>query len=156
VKVLIALDESPVSARAARVAVRLFGTSDAVEFLVINVAALPAPWVAGAGFGAIAPLAMDPRWRAPAPDDDLTGDAEQLVLMSEAAGVPDPDVFVAAGDPVTEVCAAAEAHDVDVIVVGSHDKSALRRVIDPSVAAGVVRSTYRPVLVVSGTPPAPE
>ena len=74
-KILIALDESPVSARAAREAVRLFSGQD------------------------------------------------------------------------------AEDNEVDVIVVGSHDKSVLRRLVDPSVAAGIVRETYRPVLVVSGEPP---
>jgi nucleotide-binding universal stress UspA family protein len=47
----------------------------------------------------------------------------------------------------------ADEHDVDVIVVGSHDKTAWRRLFDPSVAADVVRDTSRPVLVVSGTPP---
>jgi len=41
-------------------------------------------------------------------------------------------------------------HRIDIIVVGSHDKSALRRLFDPSVAAGVVRGTDVPVLVVSG------
>jgi nucleotide-binding universal stress UspA family protein len=40
-----------------------------------------------------------------------------------------------------------------VIVVGSHDKTLLRRLIDPSVAASVVRDTHRPVLVVSGQDP---
>jgi len=29
----------------------------------------------------------------------------------------------------------------------------MRQLVDPSVAAGVVRATYRPVLVVSGKPP---
>ena len=51
------------------------------------------------------------------------------------------------------IAAAAEEHDVDVVVVGSHDKSALRRLFDPSVAVGVVRATSRPVLVVSGDQP---
>ena len=49
--------------------------------------------------------------------------------------------------------AAAEEHDVDVVVVGSHDRGMLSRLLDPSVAAGVVRGTYRPVLVVSGHSP---
>jgi hydroxyethylthiazole kinase-like sugar kinase family protein len=45
-KILIALDESPVSARAAREAVRLFSLAGA-HFLVINVAAIPTAWVGG-------------------------------------------------------------------------------------------------------------
>lgn len=146
-RVLIALDESPVSHRAALVAGRLFSGAGA-EFLVVNVARVPAPWVGGAGFGAVAPLALDPRWLEP--DEEAEAD---LMARAEAAGLPDPEVVVTSGDPVTLICAVAEEHDVDVIVVGSHDKTALRRLFDPSVAAGVVRDTYRPVLVVSGAPP---
>ena len=148
-KILIALDESPVSARAAREAVRLFPGTD-VEFLVISVTRLPLMWAGGYGYGygMVAPLAMDQAWLA----DD--GAAENdLVARAEAAGVTDPEAITETGDPVSLVCLAAEDHGVDVIVVGSHDKSVFRRLIDPSVAAGIVRETYRPVLVVSGEPP---
>ncbi len=146
-KVLIALDESPVSARAAREAVRLFSGAD-TEFLVISVTRFPQMWAGGGGYGIIAPLPMDIAWR----DDD--GAAENdLVARAEAAGLPDAEALTTTGDPVHLVCVAAEDNDVDVIVVGSHDKSAFRRLIDPSVAAGIVRETYRPVLVVSGEPP---
>jgi nucleotide-binding universal stress UspA family protein len=48
------------------------------------------------------------------------------------------------------LCKVADRHDVDVIVVGSHDKTGLRRLFDPSVADGVVHRSPRPVLVVSG------
>ncbi len=151
-KVLIALDDSPTSARAARVAAQLFAGRAGVEFLVINVSPLPTVWVGGAGYGFVGPLLMDPQWLDPDSADDAEG---QRVLLAEAAaaGVPDPEVLVRPGDPVQQICAAADVHGVDVIVVGSHDRSALRRLFDPSVAAGVVRDTYLPVLVVSGTPP---
>jgi nucleotide-binding universal stress UspA family protein len=88
--------------------------------------------------------------------DEVTAAASaDLEARAEAAGVADAETLTTTGDPVLLVCEAAEEHDVDVIVVGSHDKSALRRLLDPSVAAGIVRATYRPVLVVSGEPPAP-
>lgn len=145
-KVLIALDDSEVSARAAREAVRLFADA---EFLVINVAVLPVPWVGAAGFGAVAPLDVDPEWAAGGVPD--AGEAEvDLMARAEAAGVPHPEPVVKVGDPITQIVAAAEAHEVDVIVVGSHDKSALTRLVDPSVSSGVVRGTPIPVLVVSG------
>ncbi len=146
-KILIALDESPVSARAAREAVRLFSGAD-VEFLVINVTRFPRMWTGGGGYGMVAPLAMDPAWL----DDDRAAEND-LVDRAEAAGLSDAEALTATGDPVRLVCLAAEDHGVDVIVVGSHDKSAFRRLVDPSVAAGIVRETYRPVLVVSGEPP---
>jgi len=151
-KVLIALDESPVSIRAAREAVRLFSVS-AAEFLVINVATLPAPWVGAAGFGQVAPLAVDPQWLDEVEKSHSHDDEAELMALAADAGVPDADVMLRSGDAVTQICAAAEEQDVDVIVVGSHNKTALRRLFDPSIAAGVVRDTYRPVLVVSGVPP---
>jgi nucleotide-binding universal stress UspA family protein len=150
--VLIALDESPVSARAARDAVRLFSPMPDVEFLVINVSQLPTPWVGASGFGAVAPLAVDPRWMHD-PDDDGQDELD-LMARASSAGVPDPEPIARTGNPITEICRAAEDRDVDVIVVGSHDKTALTRLFSPSVAAGVVRDTYRPVLVISGEPPA--
>ena len=150
-KVLIAFDDSSVSARAAREAVRLFSAAD-TQFLVINVTRFPLMWASGGGlgygYGIVSPLAMD---RGSLDDD---GAAEKdLVVRAEAAGLPDAEALVAEGDPVSLVCQAAEEHGVDVIVVGSHDKSVFKRLVDPSVAAGIVRETYRPVLVVSGEPP---
>jgi nucleotide-binding universal stress UspA family protein len=145
-KILVALDESPVSARAAREAVRLFSGADA-EFLVINVTRLPLMWTSGYGYGMVAPLELDPAW----PDDDGAAE-DHLVARAEAAGLTDAEALTTTGDPVHLVCLAAEEHEVDVIVVGSHDKSVFRRLVDPSVAAGIVRETYRPVLVVSGVP----
>ena len=152
-KVLIALDDSPTSARAARVAVGLFARRPDTEFLVINVSPVPTMWVGGAAYGSVGTLMMDPRWLHPTAEHEAE-DGRQLMAEAAAAGVPDPEVVVRPGDPVRQICAAAAEHGVDVIVVGSHDKSALRRLFDPSVAAGVVRDTYLPVLVVSGTPPA--
>lgn len=145
-KVLIALDDSPVSARAAREAVRLF-PAESTEFLVISVASLPVVWGGSAGFGMVAPLTMEQSWLQPLEND------HELAERAEAAGIVQPEVHTATGDAVSLICRAADEHEVDVIVVGSHDKSIWRRMFDPSVAAGVVRETYRPVLVVSGEPP---
>lgn len=150
-RVLVALDDSPVSARAARVAARLFAGQPEAEFLVINVSPTPVSWIGAADYGAVSPMIMDPRWLEPDPAED--GDHEHaLFAEAAAAGMTDAEVMVRSGDPVAQICAAAEAHAVDVIVVGSHDKSALRRLFDPSVASGVVRHTSLPVVVVSGAP----
>lgn len=153
-KVLIALDESPVSSRAAREAARLFASTPDVEFLAINVSRMPTPWVGATGYGTVAPVAVDPRW-IDEPDDD-THDELDLMARAASAGLRDVEPIARSGDPVTEICAVAEDRNVDVIVVGSHDKTALGRLVNPSVAAGVVRDTYRPVLVISGRPPAPD
>lgn len=146
IRVLLALDESVASFRAAREGARLFRPD--AEFLVINVARLPAPWLPVGGFGVVS--LPPPAW-----------DGEELARFTEAelqqravdAGANPTEILTALGDPVDSICAAAEEHDVDVVVVGGHDKGFLTRLFDPSVSAGVVRSTHRPVLVVSGTGP---
>lgn len=100
-KILIALDESPVTARAAREAVRLFSGPDA-EFLVINVARSPLMWAGAGAYGMVAPLVMDP---ALLDDDDAA--QHDLVDRAEAAGLPDAAALTATGDPVRLVCLAA-------------------------------------------------
>jgi nucleotide-binding universal stress UspA family protein len=148
-KVLVALDESPVSTRAARSAVSLFSRVPDAEFLVINVAAVPTAWAGGVGYGWVGPMMIDPRW-LDQPAEAGEDEERRLVAAAEREGVPDPEPVLRSGDPVAEICAAAEEVGADVIVVGSHDKSALQRIFDPSIASAVVRGTARPVLVVSG------
>ena len=77
----------------------------------------------------------------------------KLLQRAGAAGADPTEVLRPTGDPVECISATAEEHDVDVVVVGAHDKGFLSRLFDPSVSAGVVRGTHRPVLVVSGTGP---
>jgi nucleotide-binding universal stress UspA family protein len=147
VKVLIALDESPVAEHAAREAVRLFSPAGA-DFLVISVTPFPLVWAGDGGYGTVAPLAFTPDLvEATAEDDQYVTD------RAETLGITDAETHTASGDPVQLICNAADEHDVDIIVVGSHDRSALRRLFDPSVTDGVIRATHRPVLVVS-LPPA--
>lgn len=141
-KVLVALDDSECSLRAAREAHRLFPDG---EFLVINVGQRVVPWLMGE-YGMVYPA--DPTFYAVDRPDEA-----HVSSLAEEAGIDEADVVTVIGDPATAICDAAEAHDVDVVVVGSHDKGALRRLVEPSVAQAVVHGTHRPVLVVSGTPP---
>lgn len=148
VKVLVALDGSSVSVHAGREAVRLFGSTGA-EFLVINVARTPISWINPAGFGGVAATPPLDLQRLAEPSES------EVAATAASAGIDDAEVLTDVGDPVDCICSAADEHDVDVVVVGSHDRGVLVRLIDPSVAAGVVRGTHRPVLVVSGTPTEP-
>ena len=145
-RILIALDESEESLRAARVATALFGFKD-TEFLVINVTRLPVPWVAGGIYGEV--WAADPLlWGEQSAELE---EEERAELQAEAhdVGIDDAEILVEMGDPADAICKAADEHDVDVVVVGSHDKGFLRRLWDPSVADRVVHHTDKPVLVVS-------
>lgn len=146
-RVLVALDESPKSLNAARTAVRLF-PDPATEFLVINVATAPVVWTGGT-YGDVYGVA--PAILFLGPGDHAKEAATHLREEAAAAGMRDPRILVASGDAAERIAAAAEEHDVDVVVVGSHTKNFLRRLIDPSVADRVVHTAHRPVLVVATT-----
>jgi nucleotide-binding universal stress UspA family protein len=156
-KVLIAIDDFREGEQIAAVAHRLFG--GAAEYLVMNVAPDAEPtgvgW-AGMGWGAAYPLAL-PLPVAPVADDPssepaqsakdqaarLAGEvAESAHLGSSAQSVGE------VGDPATAIGRAADDNDVDVIVVGSHERSWFGRLFSHDVAGQVLRKTSRPVLVV--------
>ena len=123
-----------------REAVRLFPEA---EILVVSVTRHVVPWVVRPN--------SEPSTRRPSYDLPIPGlDEDQLSARAEEAGLDNARVLMRHGDPAGAICAAAEEHDVDVVVIGSHDKGVLQRLLDPSVAHAVVQGTYRPVLVVSG------
>lgn len=57
-------------------------------------------------------------------------------------------VATSAGDPATEILRYASRHAIDLIVVGTHGRTGLTRVLLGSVAERVVRGACCPVLVV--------
>jgi nucleotide-binding universal stress UspA family protein len=74
---------------------------------------------------------------------------------------PRPDVPVeyvlSEEDPVQAIIQTAAERGCDLIVLGSHGRSGLKRLLMGSVAEQVVRKASCPVLVVKeGVPPAPE
>ena len=62
----------------------------------------------------------------------------------------DPSVleFLEAGNPSDEIVKAAKAWPADLIIVGSHGRGGVERVLLGSVAEAVVRHAHCPVLVV--------
>ncbi|WP_421119742.1 universal stress protein [Aquihabitans daechungensis] len=145
--VLLALDDSPASLRAAREAVRLFAPLPGSTFIAIHVAQTPVPWVGLAGFGT---SGATEGFTSTGAAQRQSSSKRAIMERARSIGVPDPTVMTRIGDPVEEICEAAVEEDVDVIVLGSHDKSAFGRLLEPSVADGVVHGSSRPVLVVSG------
>ena len=81
-KVLVALDHSPVSLRAAREAAWLFRDA---EHLVVNVTQVPVPWVAAGEFGMVYPAT--PQELNPAEGGRLRGaGVSRFVGRAERAG----------------------------------------------------------------------
>jgi len=84
---------------------------------------------------------------------ELMMDLERTVvaeLRRLAASLHDIDVEVrhSLGAPAAEICHAADEIDADLVVLGTHGRSALGHVILGSVAQRVVRRCTRPVLTI--------
>lgn len=142
-RVLVAVDESATSVHAAKVAGTLFAHEHA-EFLMLNVGQVVVPWVPdGVTWGAVATVPSS-GWQT-----FTTGlDQHTVHDQAEAAGLEDATVLTDRGDPVDRILAIAEEQDVDVIVVGTHQKSWWGRLLDRSISDGVLHGTDRPVLVI--------
>lgn len=74
----------------------------------------------------------------------------QLVAAAVAKAEPDVPVRVAAtgGDPAQEILRYAATHSIDLIVVGTHGRTGVSRLLLGSVAETVLRGARCPVLVV--------
>jgi nucleotide-binding universal stress UspA family protein len=72
--------------------------------------------------------------------------------LADVAAVVGHDVSVTfagrSGDPAEEILLYAAAHSIDLIVVGTHGRTGVSRVLLGSVAERVIRGSRRPVLVV--------
>lgn len=139
-RVLIGLDGSEASHHAARTAVQLLSATPDVDYLVVCVDDAVPPALTPLAFGQVMPLGPVPAWPPPA--------MELQAPKVDTSDVPTDQVLHEKGDPVTEICRAAEEHAVDLIVVGAHHKGVLERLVDPSVVPALLRTTTRPVLVV--------
>jgi len=59
------------------------------------------------------------------------------------------------GDPITEILEIARERDCDLIVMGTHGRTGLSRLLMGSVAEAVLRRASCPVLTVKGSVPVP-
>ena len=159
--VLIAVDATDSSVHAVETAHRLFG--DDADYLVVNVGAgvyVPIAIFPGE-LGLISPLAWAPviqteRALDEARHDDAESDvstdadvAEEIArLTGEEGGLPEATPLGVVGDPAGSIVDAAVGHSADVIVVGTHERGWLTRLLTSSVADDVRRESPIPVLVV--------
>lgn len=59
------------------------------------------------------------------------------------------EVLISIGDPVSEIIATASQVKANILIVGTHQRKGLSRVVQGSVAEKLVRKALCPVLVVS-------
>jgi nucleotide-binding universal stress UspA family protein len=104
---------------------------------------------AGIGYAGVYPYAYTGPY-GPGTDHELITEveAERGAEAIEASGVASDDAIVEFGEPVSAISAVAVEHDVDLIVVGSHDKGFFTRLLVGSVSEALVRKSPKPVLVV--------
>jgi nucleotide-binding universal stress UspA family protein len=137
-KILIAVDESAFAVRAADVGFEL-ARSLGAEVALVHV--------------------VDPAVDAYAPEGGIP--ASELVALAKQNGrrllaafgqraslQPAPLEFVHVGKPAAEIVKAAKNWPADLIVVGSHGRGGVQRLLLGSVAEAVMRHAACPVLVV--------
>ena len=137
--ILVATDGSPASAAAGEEAIDLAGRLDA-RLIVINVVNVPELTTASAVYPGTVVSAREEA-------EDI---AREVVEEARRAGV-NAAFLTWEGQPGEAIVAAAEAESVDLIVVGTHGRSVVGRLLLGSVSEYVVRHAHAPVLVVRPT-----
>jgi len=80
---------------------------------------------------------------------DLTGLAENRLRAFCQRHLPGARRVVATGDPVEQILAHAQREGISLIIMGTHGRKGLDRIILGSVALRVVRRASMPVMVVN-------
>jgi nucleotide-binding universal stress UspA family protein len=87
--------------------------------------------------------------------DELRTEAEQwFSTLPKPAGEIVVDKVITQGDPVSQILRVAEEEHADLVVVGTHGRTGVQRLLMGSVAENVLRRAQCPVLAVK-TPPRP-
>lgn len=136
-RILIAVDGEAVSAHAAEVGIQLAccATGEVAFVHVVELGLTHAPGIAA---------------------EDLVAEAEKdgkRILSELEAGISPlfaARKFIRVGKPAHEILAVAKEWPADVIVVGSHGRHGIPRVLLGSVAETVMREAECPVLVIRG------
>lgn len=135
-RILIALDDSAIAAHAVEVGIQLASALKAQVALVHVVD--PAP-------------AIQPDSGIPAAEWAATLKREgQAFLAATAQRTDQPPAwqFLREGKPADQILAAACEWEADVIVIGTHGRSGVSRLVLGSTAESVVRHASCPVLVI--------
>ena len=147
-KVLMGSDGSELSLQAAQRAGALFGDVDAVTVLAV-ITSTPGDDAGGIEGSTETPAQVEAEIASEEADARAAIDAVVAVLPD--SWKPQVHARLEAGDAGPMLVWVAEQEGFDVIVVGSHGKGRLKRLVLGSVSEHVVRHAHCPVLVVRGS-----
>ena len=138
-----------------------FGSADAAGWCMTATTAPPMPQIlvatdfsdsAEAAFGVALDYARRLHARVRLMHVFSEGEFDVTRLLADAAARAEPDVPVTVtgtgGDPAEEILRYASRQPIDLIVVGTHGRSGVSRLLLGSVAERVLRGARCPVLVV--------
>lgn len=143
-KILVPVDFSEVSVRALRQAVQLARHSGG-EITILHVGILPHIYSAELGMsGGVGPLFTQA-------GEEMAREQRHQMEKLASAEIPDSvhhRTVIREGYPPQEVLAQTQEGGHDVVVMGTHGRTGLTRVLLGSVAERVIRESQVPVLVV--------
>lgn len=140
--VLVATDGSELSLHAARRGLGLLGTPTSVTVVAV-VTEIPGEEAGGFEGPVETPEEQQAEW------DQEQADAKAAIEATvQAIARPDAVARVEVGDPGGAICSVAHDIDADVVVLGSHGRGVVKRVVLGSVSEYVMRHAPCPVLVV--------
>lgn len=140
-RVLHPSDFSPASRPAFRRAVAL---AKALRGRLLIAHVLPPPPLVGEGY--MTPATIEAMLRGPR--DAAQRQLRALVRRGRAAGVPVSSLLLEAGVTHEQIVRAARRQHADVIVMGTHGRTGLTRLMLGSIAARVIATAPCPVLTV--------
>lgn len=143
-QILVALDESNQAGWALDLAARLARAHDA-RLTLLHVVIIP-------------PLQPEFAYIDPTEPGGCFCEAERLLEQGKARidSAVEVEIAVCEGDPATQIVHTAQALGADLIVMGTHGRGPIGRVVLGSVASAVMRKSTCPVLTVSHAPPQPD
>lgn len=141
-KIMVATDGSELVRKA---------VDSAIEIAKLSEAKLYAVYVIALGGYSITPY-IDAEWEKSMKEQLTTEGKEATTYVENAGRAANVKVesVILEGSPADEVIDFAEKNDIDLIVMGTHGKSAIQRFLIGSVAENVVRHSKKTVFVVRG------
>jgi len=141
-KIMVVTDGSELVKQAVKSAVGIAKLSEA-KLYAVNVIAM-------GNYSII--HSLDEKWKKTM-KKQLTIKGEKAIAYVENIGKAaniDVESVILEGNPTNEIIDFAENNDIDLIVMGTHEKIELQRFLVGSVAENVIRHSRKAVLVVKG------